>query len=259
MLILATQKASEITERLTPPLVAIQERAADIRKLVHFNSELIENVLHGFSEYSKAYRANDILIDNQFVFTDGLFDSKAEEIINSASPEEWITNYYFSNNELHFQELMCRCKESLLSETEINLFNECMQAYQLKNYHLACIGLFALADWQLTVYSENQTTSVVQRLNNIYENLIAEKPISEYDARFYFIFDSMCFWGEDKNGQVLKCRPLYQNSDFKKQETPFLNRHWTMHGRTKRDFSRLDVLRILQWMDGLMYLTDNKY
>lgn len=241
---------------LAEPMLEFQNRIAELCKPIQINFKQLEKVLQGFSAYSQALRANDILIKHQFVFTETLNTSVSNAILNSKSPEKWIEDYYFGNNEQCFQELLNHCKVNLKTKSKKHLMDECEQAYLNQHYHLACVGLFSLADGLLTEFTENNVTSVSKRLKKLYDTMIVDKPASNHDVRLFFILDAMFYWDEENDAKEIKCRPLFSFYDFNNPEPDFLNRHWIVHGRTERNFSRLDVLRILQWIDGLFYLVN---
>lgn len=243
-------------EALAQPLMEMQKRIDEIYKPIQENFDRIVEVLQGFSAYSQALKANEILIKNQFVFTDALYENISEEILASISPEAWVENYYFEDERDRFNSLLNRCKQQLTTESKKRLLEECEQAYQSQHYHLACVGLFSLADGILSEVTENQITSVALRMKTLHDEMLAKEPIVEYDVRFFFIFNAMCYLTEENDKQVVKVRPLFEKSDFNAPEPDILNRHWVVHGRTDRAFTRLDVLRILQWIDGLFYLVN---
>lgn len=253
----ALAKYRELSQKIVlwlQPLMEFQKRLEEVIKPIRDNLNKSTEVLRGISIFSNIIRANDALIDLQFVFTDYLSSKISEEILDALSIEAWVDNYYFENSEERFCKLLNRCKAHLQTETERRLLCECEQAYINQSYHLACIGLFSLTDGVLSEITESNQTSVAKRLNIINDKIVTNTTLDEYDARFFCIFQAMYRVSEDNDKSIIKCRELFESSDFNGLEPKYLNRHWTIHGRTERIFNRLDVLRILQWIDGLFYI-----
>ena len=48
----------------------------------------------------------------------------------------------------------------------------------------------------------------------------------------------------------------FGNSDFDKPEPSYLNRHWTLHGRSHRDFTKMDYIKMLLSLDALIFMAN---
>lgn len=49
---------------------------------------------------------------------------------------------------------------------------------------------------------------------------------------------------------------VFKDSDFAKAEPKEVNRHWDVHGRTRRKHTQIDFLKVLLWLDAIIYLSD---
>ena len=106
---------------------------------------------------------------------------------------------------------------------------------------IACISLFSLIDGVLADVSEQTTTNFKRRLDAVKEKMGSERKLSEIDRKtlcIYKSFDTSIF------------RDYYNFSD---QEPQIVNRHWDLHGRTHREHSKMDFLKVLLWLDAITF------
>ena len=47
---------------------------------------------------------------------------------------------------------------------------------------------------------------------------------------------------------------MFGRSDFEAPEPDNLNRHWVIHGRTRKAYSKYDFLKITLWLDAIFYM-----
>ena len=92
------------------------------------------------------------------------------------------------------------------------------------------------------------STSFEKRIKSIEQKMADKIELDTIDRRTFFIhlqFDSL---GDKLSNSV------FGFSDFTKDEPDVLNRHWLLHGRTHKSYSRYDFLKILLWIDQLIFL-----
>ena len=47
---------------------------------------------------------------------------------------------------------------------------------------------------------------------------------------------------------------MFGPSEFESPEPDNLNRHWVIHGRTRKAYSKYDFLKIMLWLDAISYM-----
>lgn len=209
------------------------------------NAENITRYLSIFAEFAEWSEAVDKLIENQFVFTDDLTFELAHDICQSSNVTEVMDCYYFGNNEQNINKLIKRCRSSDYIEKYRDLYNQIINAYTRGDYLIACIGLFSLVDGVLAEQSGINKTGFQKRLDRIAEKFANKAELNEIDRKTLCIYDAFT---------KFDCS-VFQKSDFAKEEPQTVNRHWDVHGRTRRKHTKIDFLKILLWLDAIIYLS----
>ena len=105
--------------------------------------------------------------------------------------------------------------------------------------------MFSLVDGVLSdVESTMNSTSFEKRLNSIEKKVMEKSELDEFDIRLICIVESI-----DKFNSS-----IFAFSDFSQKEPDILNRNWLLNGRTRREYSQYDFLKILLWLDALIFL-----
>ena len=211
------------------------------------NADIISSYLLAFAEFGEWSIATSKLIENQFVFTDNLTPDLAHEIYQGADVEEVMTHYYFDNDGQNMEKLIQRCKYSNYIREYRELYHQILNAYDREDYLLACIGLFSLVDGLLAEYSGMiEQTGFKKRLERISDKLADKVVLNEIDKKTICIYEAF---------KKFDCS-VFNDSVFSDKEPPTVNRHWDVHGRTHRKHTRIDFLKVLLWLDAVIYLHD---
>lgn len=216
------------------------------------NADIITSYLLAFADFGEWSVATNKLIENQFVFTDNLTPALAHEIYQGADVEEVMTRYYFDNDGQNMKKLIQRCKDSSYIQEYSELYHQILNAYDREDYLLACIGLFSLVDGFLTECSGMiEQTGFQTRLKRISDKLADKVELNEIDKKTICIYDAI----NNTLDKKTDCS-VFKNSVFSDKEPPMVNRHWDVHGRTHRKHTRIDFLKVLLWLDAVIYLHD---
>lgn len=216
------------------------------------NADIISSYLLVFAEFGEWSIATNKLIENQFVFTDNLTPDLAHEIYLGADVEEVMTRYYFDNDGQNMKKLIQRCKDSNYIREYRKLYHQILNAYDREDYLLACIGLFSLVDGLLAECSGMiEQTGFKKRLERISDKLADKVELNEIDKKTICIYDAI----NNALDKKIDCS-VFKDSDFFKEEPNTVNRHWDVHGRTHRKHTRIDFLKVLLWLDAVIYLHD---
>ena len=211
------------------------------------NADIISSYLLAFAEFGEWSIATSKLIENQFVFTDNLTPALAHEIYQGADVEEVMTRYYFDNDGQNMEKLIQRCKYSNYIREYRELYHQILNAYDREDYLLACIGLFSLVDGLLAECSGMiEQTGFKKRLARISDKLADKVVLNEIDKKTICIYEAF---------KKFDCS-VFNDSVFSDKEPPTVKRHWDVHGRTHRKHTRIDFLKVLLWLDAVIYLHD---
>lgn len=238
-----------IFEGLPGIIEGLKVFAEGVKKLhlwYHENIDAVSSYLSIFVEFAEWSIAIDKLIENQFVFTDNLNQNLAREICRGTDVNDAMNRYYFGDDKKNMKRLIQRCENSECIQEYSDLFDQIIKAYDRNDFLLACIGLFSLIDGLLADCSGIKSTRFKKRLDNISEKFNEKAELNEIDRKTLCICNAFNKFDNS----------VFKDSDFAKAEPKEVNRHWDVHGRTRRKHTQIDFLKVLLWLDAIIYLSD---
>lgn len=198
-----------------------------------------------FGDVALLLSTMDSLAHAQIVFTDDLTLELAHRFRESPNIAEEVETYYCENN--RFLQLIKKIKNYDQLEKYRSFYQEIVTAQNQEHYQLACIGLMALTDGVLADISEMQgCTSFQKRIAKIKGKLSDNVTLSQVDKKLLCI----------GIGLEKVCNTMFKGTPFTEAEADELNRNWLQHGRTHRTYTRLDFLKILLLLDGIIFLSE---
>ena len=213
------------------------------------NEENIKNFLIGFANFDTCCSAIKLMAQHQVMFSDEVTTDFATAICDADDIDALVEGHYFGNDAQHINCVIKRCEESEQLQEYRNLFLQITDAYSRQHYHLACMGLFAIADGMLADISNmKDSTSFEKRIKSIEKKMEQQIELDDIDRRTFFIQLQLDCLGDKLSNSV------FGFSKFSEDEPDALNRHWVVHGRTHKSYDRYDFLKILLWVDQLVFL-----
>lgn len=209
------------------------------------NATAIELYIQFFEELGVWHTAVETLAAHQVVFTGDISSELAREISHTNDVDTIVEQYYFDGETPRINEVIMRCEQSVLIKPYATLFSQIISAYSAGYYHLACIGLFSLADGVLSDFTEIPGTQYKKRIAAIEQKMDNKLELDDMDKKTLCIHQTITAFEES----IFK-----DNYSFTNENTD-LNRHWVMHGRSRRAYSRYDCLKILLWLDAIVFLS----
>ena len=208
------------------------------------NAATINAYLNAFADFGVWCLAVQKMSERQIVFTDDLTNEFAKNIYVSPDIDATVLGYYLKDNEAHMNALITRCTSSRQIEDFETLYEQIISAYRNGHFQLACVGLFAMLDGILSEISLDEDTSFKKRIVLIQRKITDRIELSNWDKRLWCIYVSLdSFMGT-----------VSANEPFKKDEPKKLNRNWLIHGRTRKQYTKLDFLKALLALDAVIVL-----
>ena len=226
------------------------ETANAVKKNIMISVDIISiaNSLKRFAEavnhvgkWEKAIRK---LVENQYVFTDPITNEMIERILSADEVDTEVEAYFHKDNCKHLNELIGRCKKDLKENCNYELFIQSIEAYKSNSFQLACVGLFVITDGLLSIVSKQISPSFKRRLNTIKNKFDEATELEPIDQKIVCI--SLALEKIDVS--------IFATHDFHEEELDCVNRHWTLHGRSKREYLFTDVIKVLLWIDALLFI-----
>lgn len=195
--------------------------------------------------------AIDKLAEHQIAFTDRMTAELVYKINTSENVDDVISHYYFDNNDANINNLIHRCEKAQEIKAYNPLFGQIIQAYKLGSYQLACIGLFALMDGVLAEASQMQdNTHFTSRIKKIADRASSQETLGDLDKIEVAIYITI------KKFEKSKELSMFYGGKFSGDESDRLKRDWLLHGRTHRDYEKIDFLKVLLWLDAIIFLSN---
>lgn len=231
-------------------LILIVQKAADVfataQNWYQQNAETINEYLTTFAGLSCWFAAVQKMAKAQIVFTNDLSLDMAQRICQSDNVVAIVEQYYTENDDHEINDVIVRCKQAKQTSAYSELLSQTIDAYQAKHYHLACLGMLAMVDGTLSDVSENKKPGFKIRLDEIEKKIADKFELTDLEKKLMCIYISM---GEFEES-------IFKNSDFSKAEPNVLNRHWIMHGRTRREYANIDFIKTILWLDAIIFLDE---
>lgn len=206
----------------------------------------IVSILLGVADVSTWCKATEKLAETQIIFTDDLTIEFSETICSSNNVDNTIQHYYFENDNDRMNMLIYRCRQATQLSKYQELYTQIIDAYQINHYQLACIGMFSIIDGVLSDVSQMNSTNFEKRIESVKEKIDSEIELNEIDRKTLCIYNSI---NPSK-------KSIFGYSDFSKPEPDLLNRHWILHGRTRKEYTKYDFLKILLCLDAIIFLAN---
>ncbi len=215
--------ANQITEIMQP----IAERAKSIAEVVSENLKVISESIKPFAAIGKFAEA-------QFVW-DRLIPHELIEDYEDNNTDKLIEKYCVTDKWL--EELIEQCD---LSDSKT--FNQAIKAFYDADYNIAIIGFVAMFDRILTECSGIDITGIKKRA----EVLTSKIEEGDYEKLDEIEVEDFVLYYTYSKAVVL----FDDYADFKVEEPNCLNRHWIMHGRSNKEYTRLDCIKVLSMING---------
>lgn len=234
--------SKQLVENIIQPMVEFQKRVTEItRPLAEFQKN-IATLVAPLAEYAKIASAAELLGKNQFVFWDYISKDFALEILQSEDINGLMLEHYTRNESTQIKETIQACKSNKLIKLYTRLFSQSIFAYNHKQYHLAIMGLLGVVDGLLSDISKKTGTHIESRAKAITDKLSDDIELSQEDFSVWFLYSSFM--------DIVK--GIGATAPFDGEEPKLLNRHWIMHGRTKKKISQLDCIKIINFIYGIL-------
>lgn len=231
-------------------LIHVVQRAAEVfeaaQNWYQQHADTISAYLTTFAGLSCWFSAVKRMADAQIVFTGDLSLDLAQRICQSDSVATVVEQFYAENDDHEINTVIDRCRQAVQTSAYSELYSQTIAAYQARHYQLACLGMLAIVDGVLSDVSNNKKTSYKLRVQEIEKKIADKFELTDLEKKLMCIYVSMGKFEES----------IFKRSDFDQAEPEDLNRHWLVHGRTRREYTKLDFIKIILWLDAIIFLDD---
>lgn len=219
---------------------ATDEQIAEAEKGIR---ELIESVAKVWrDEVTKPLEAIEKLGKNQYVCWEDPGKEGYDHILESENLDEWLLA---CTNEAELKEMGSGVLIHPLLQQHTQLIEQAFHAYECGNYALSILGMLAAIDALLSnVSGMINSTGMMQRINSILDKLSQKIPVTKRELKDAYLVCTT----------AITLKGLTINRNFDEPDPEGINRHWLMHGRSRREISRLDCIKMLRLINGILLM-----
>lgn len=226
-------------------LKAFADAVSSLRKTVAQVLPSLIEIGKIFGEFALWAEAVDKMANAQIVFTDDFTLELAHKFCEEPDIVQAVDRYYYEGG--HISPLIETLKRHDGMEMYQRFYEEIIAAFQQEHYQLACTGLFSLADGILADASDMQgCVNYEKRIKKIEERISNNEELTGLDRKFWCV----------STGLNAVTGTMFNGKPFTEKEEDLLNRNWLQHGRTHRTYTRMDFLKALLLVDGILFFAE---
>lgn len=230
-----SESLQKLRDLLCPIAVAVEEYGPKVVAVSQFVLALGQRM-----------KAVERLGDEQFVYWDYMSQEFVDDIVEAKNVNVVLRQYMIRDKFSKVDDTITKTMKSEQLTPFMRLYNQSVDAYRLNKSDLAVVGFTTVFDAILSEVSEDQTTSLKKRIKVIKDKLDDEKVLT----RDEIVLITLAMTLE----KALDTFATY--SDFKKKEPKGLNRHWIAHGRSRRKKTKLDCVKLINMIYGLVLVSN---
>ena len=199
-----------------------------------------------FLALGQRLKAVDKLGDAQFVYWEYMSQEFVDDIVAAKNVNATLRQYMIRDKFVKVDETITKTMDSEQMIPFKRLYGQAVDAFRMNKSDLAVLGFTAVFDGFLSEVSEDQTTSLKKRITVIKAKLDDEKDLT----RDEIVLITLAMTLE----RAMDIFAAY--SDFEKKEPKGLNRHWIAHGRSRRKKTKLDCVKLINMIYGLVLVSN---
>ena len=180
----------------------------------------------------------------QFVQWAPMSDEYEAEIIQSKNVNKTLREHLEREKYKTVKQTIAECRECEVLKKFLRLFDQSVGAFEQGNCDLAVTGFVSVFDGLLSDISSNTTHRLPARVNAIKE--ILDRQVLVSNNNFVMLSFAWTFTKTIESFSV--------PSDFALDEPKGLNRHWIAHGRSRRKKTKLDCVKMINLIYGLLLI-----
>lgn len=216
-----------------------------LENIAEFNSRFIE-VAKTLAEAVRPFSVISKLGEAQFVYWDFLNDDFVDEILSSDDIDKTLYEILIKDKFRKVNITIDMCSRHPLIASYNRIFSQTVTAYRNKHYDLAAIGIMSVIDGVLSDIGGDTTTSIFRRANDILRRVEETDSLENDECAVLALI-----WTFRETMESISAR-----SDFNGKEPKNLNRHWIMHGRSRRKRTHLDCIKLFNFLYGILLISE---
>ena len=244
---------SEISKRIEEMMRPVSETLQRINDIMRPIVETIEKYktqiqasMEVFSEAVQNMEVIERLGNAQFVCWEYKGLDFANQIIATKNINKTLREYLVKEKFSSVNNTILMCKSNSSMQKYLRLFNQAVAAYECGDNNIAVTGFTSVFDGLLADISGNNTHRLPPRISVVLKKLEKDEVLEndEYATlTLAYTFQKTV-------------ESFSESAPFDKKEPKGLNRHWIAHGRSCRKRTKLDCIKLINLIYGLLLINE---
>ena len=244
-----SRRFSELMQNAENTVIRYKEWLQSISEAADAFNAKFKEAIENINRMARPLLAVDKLKATQYVFWEFMTPDFVEDIINSPDVNEMMQAYESKNEYAKSEAILAQCVEHPFVAPQQRLFEQVVASYRNSHYDIAAVGFMAIIDCALSMCSGKSTHNLPHRCEAIMQKIKENAAVSknEYaEVTLIVTFRAMLDSLDEYFGF-----PEIPNEDI---EPLKLNRHWLMHGRTIKEKTRFDCIKLINLLYGIILI-----
>lgn len=239
--------AKSIEEMMRPvaeTMLRFQEMMRPIIATIESLKPNFDGLITGLAEATRTILVVNKLGDAQFVYWSHIKKEFIEDILSSNNINKTLRKLFVLRRVSTVDNTIKNCRGNSSLARHMRLFDQSIIAFRCGQSDLAVIGFTSIIDGLLTDISGNHTTKIATRAAAILDKMEKNESV---DSDEYALLTLIITFQKTLNA-------FSASSDFSQKEPIGLNRHWIIHGRSRRRKTKLDCIKLINLIYGILLI-----
>lgn len=239
-------RAHEIAKNLAESIMQLREAMQPIIEVIEESKPQIVEVGKTIANIMRPLYAIKKMGEAQFVYWDYMPPEFVDAIIASDNVNKTLGQYIIKKYHQKVLQIIEVSQKNDLIKKHHRLYMQSVDAYKNGNSDLAVTGFTSVFDGVLAGVSKNATHKLPPRIKVIKEKLEKEEVLDNDE----YAMLTLALTFEKTIDSFSEIRP------FSGKEPKGLNRHWIAHGRSTRKKTKLDCVKLINLIYGLLLIDE---
>lgn len=247
-----TQVRENYIKNVVPVISSMQDTFAQYDEIFLKITKRFSEINALFAEVLKSSKTKAVtkckaiqkLGNSQLIWFDNLDDRLANDILDGKCMDTIITQHLEDTRYTEIDTIIRKSRQFSVLKEKKTLYSHCVSAYRKQHYDLACIGFIGIIEYLMPKISGDITTKSASHIQIILQKMETGASLNNVEFSFVAVFLSF--------ETVIKS--LFSFSKFSEAEPSNLNRHWIAHARTQKAYNKLDCVKLINLIYGLLII-----
>ena len=241
------KRLQEIVSPLQELSLKIQESMSPVIETVQIFRDKFQEMAQTLAETANLSEAITKLEENQYVYWEYLDSEFVDEVLEAQDINKLLSQKIVDDKYQMVNITIKKSKDNPALQKRLRLYKQSVSAFKQGNTDLAVNGFTSIVDGLLADVSGNETHKLSPRINAILDKLDSDTVLDteEYAMlTFAFTFEKTL-------------HSFTETAPFTEPEPKGLNRHWIAHGRSTRKKTKLDCVKLINLIYGILLIDES--